>query len=136
MALYVNESLCVYLPKLRHYPLLPTTQHTAAQTTAELLTGYEPSVWWALTSSHHVDVSSGNIFKQGYVPLNRYPNEYHRWSSLFRSIMYEETGLGEVMSGTEKAPEAPVDGTEEGAVAAFQTKKHAFKQKRQALHAA
>ena len=74
-----------------------------------------------------MSTSSANFFKQGYVPFSGNPNEYHRWSSLFRSIMYE-TGLGEVMSGTETAPEAPVDGTAD-AVAAYETKKRAFKQK-------
>ena len=39
--MYVNESLCVYLPKLRHYCQLH--QHTAAQTTAELLSDGTPS---------------------------------------------------------------------------------------------
>lgn len=51
-----------------------------------------------------------------YVPFSGKPEDYHRWSGLFFSIM-DEQGLGEVMSGIEKAPGAPASCTEADAAA-------------------
>ena len=61
------------------------------------------------------------------MPWSGNPAEFHGWASLFRSIMHE-AGLGKVMSGTEKAPEAPADSAETAA-AAFEKDNLAFKEK-------
>ena len=71
--------------------------------------------------------SSTTYLQQGYVPFSGNPAEFHGWASLFRSIM-REAGLGNVTSGTEKAPEAPADSTETAA-AAFEKDKLSFKEK-------
>ena len=60
--------------------------------------------------------SSTNYLQRGYVPFSGNPAEFHGWASLFGSIMYE-ADVGKVMSGTEKAPEAPADSTETTAAA-------------------
>ena len=60
------------------------------------------------------------------MPWSGNPAEFRCWASLFRSTMYE-VGLGKVMSGTEKASEAPADSTETAA-AAFEKDKLAFKE--------
>ena len=71
--------------------------------------------------------SSTNYLQRGYVPWSGNWAEFHGWASLFLSIMHE-AGLDKVMSGTEKAPEAPADSTETAA-ADFEKNKLAFKEK-------
>ena len=69
--------------------------------------------------------SSTNYLQRGYVPFSGNPAEFHGWASLFRSIVYE-AGLGKVISGTERALEAPADCTETAA-ADCEDDKFAFK---------
>ena len=76
--------------------------------------------------------SSTNYLQRGYVPWSENPAEFHGWASLFRSIMYE-TGLGKVMSGTEKVHEAPADSTDTAA-AAFEKYKLVIKERNGKLY--
>ena len=66
------------------------------------------------------------------MPWSENPAEFHGWASLFRSIMYE-TGLGKVMSGTEKVHEAPADSTDTAA-AAFEKYKLVIKERNGKLY--